>query len=304
MKPILEVKNLTKNFDGFKAVDNISFTLGEGEILGFLGPNGAGKTTTIFMLIDLIAPTSGEISIFGMHYSDNREAIRQQINYSSTYMEMSPRLTVYENLYTIGKFYQVKNSDQVIRNLSDKFELTSYLNKLQRDLSAGQKTRVYLAKSFLNSPKLLLLDEPTASLDPDVAEVVRDEILAARKRGMTVLVTSHNMAEVEAVCDRVIFINSGKIIAEDTPEGLAKKVRKIRVHLMIKDGQKRTLAFTKKAGFRTTYQGRFVSIEVDEGDIAYLLSELAESGVEYSEISIDKPTLEDYFIKIAHGGKS
>lgn len=310
MKNVLEVKNLTKRFgssaggrSGFTAVDNISFSVGEGEIVGLLGPNGAGKTTTIFMLIDLITPTSGDISIFGMRYKDRREEIRQLINYSSTYMEMSPRLTVYENLYTIAMFYQVKNSDKVIKDLSKKFEIDGYLNKLHRDLSAGQKTRVYLAKSFLNSPKLLLLDEPTASLDPDVAEVVRDEIIAAQNKGLTVLITSHNMAEVEAVCDRVVFIDKGKIIAEDTPEGLAKKVRKIKIQLMIKDGQKRTLAFTKKAGFKTIYQGRFVTIEVDEKDIAYLLSELAESGVEYNEISIDKPTLEDYFIKIAHGGK-
>lgn len=311
MKKALIVDGLTKIFSqtsagrrsGFTAVDNISFSVGEGEIVGLLGPNGAGKTTTIFMLIDLITPTAGTITIFGLNYREHREQIRQMINYSSTYMEMSPRLTVRENLETIARFYQVQNSAEVIKNLAVKFGVSDFLDKLQRDLSAGQKTRAYLVKSLLNSPKLLLLDEPTASLDPDVASVVRQEIVAARKNGLTVLITSHNMAEVEEVCDRVIFIHQGRIIAEDTPEGLAKKVRKIKISLMIKDGQKRTLALTRKSGFRTQYQGRYVSIEVDESDIAYLLSELAESGVEYNEISIDKPTLEDYFIKISHGGK-
>jgi len=299
----IDVHHLTKSFGNFHAVQDISFSVKEGEIVGLLGPNGAGKTTTIFMLLNLITPSSGDIKIFGLNYKDHKEHILQQLNYSSTYVEMAPRLKVIENLRVMARLYQVRDAEAKIKMYSKKFELDEFLTKRHDTLSQGQKTRVYLAKAFLNSPKLLLLDEPTASLDPDVAELVRKEILSARKEGMTILLTSHNMAEVEEVCDRVLFINHGKIVAEDTPDQLAKKVRQVRVNLMMKDGQKRTVQFAEKAGFPISTKERFVTISVDEQDIAYLLAGLAELGVSYSEISIDKPTLEDYFIKMTQKTK-
>lgn len=299
-QPILEVSRLTKTFGSFTAVNDISFTVREGEIVGFLGPNGAGKTTTIFMLLNLITPTRGTINIFGMNYQKHSEAILQQLNYSSTYVEMSPRLTVVENLKIMAKLYQVREPDKKIQEYVEKFGVKDFMSLRHENLSQGQKTRVYLCKAFLNNPKLLLLDEPTASLDPDVADLVRKEILAARKDGMTIVFTSHNMAEVEEVCDRVLFINHGVIVAEDTPDELAKKVRQVRVNLMMKDGQKRTMSFAKKSGFPVTARGRYVTISVDEEDIAFLLAGLSQLQVEYREISIDKPTLEDYFIKMAH----
>ena len=298
--PCIEVSHLTKTFGTFQAVRDISFSVGTGEIVGLLGPNGAGKTTTVFMLLGLIRPTDGDIKIFGLNYQKNTEQILQQLNYSSTYVEMAPRLKVIENLRIMARLYQVKDAEEKIITYSRKFGLGEFLDKRQDTLSDGQKTRVYLAKAFLNSPKLLLLDEPTASLDPDIANLVRKEIIDARKQGMTILLTSHNMAEVEEVCDRVLFINQGVIVAEDTPEQLAKKVRQIRVNLMMKDGQKRTMKFAEKAGFPMVTSGRYVTISVDEQDIAYLLAGLAELGVSYSEISVDKPTLEDYFIKMTH----
>lgn len=299
---IVSVRHVTKRFGGFTAVDNISFSVEEGEIVGLLGPNGAGKTTTIFMLLDLITPTSGSIRIFGLDYAHNREAILQELNYSSTYVEMSPRLTVFENLKIMAQLYQVKDWQSRLAHYAKTFGITEFLTWQHQKLSAGQKTRVSLCKAFLNSPKLLLLDEPTASLDPDIATFVRKEIVAAQKQGVTVLVTSHNMAEVEEVCDRVLFINHGKILAEDTPEELARAVRQVRVNLMMEDGQKRTLSFAQKAGFPSTAEGRYVTIEVDERDIAYLLAGLADLGVTYSQISVDKPTLEDYFIKMSREG--
>jgi ABC-2 type transport system ATP-binding protein len=279
-------------------VDDISFSIKPGEIVGLLGPNGAGKTTTIFMLLDLITPTSGEIKIFGMDYKHDHEKIIQQLNYSSTYVQMAARLTVAENLRVMAKLYQVKDADRKIKFYCQKFGIDEFINTQHENLSDGQKTRVYLCKSFLNDPKLLLLDEPTASLDPDVAKMVRQEISIARKKGMTILITSHNMSEVEEVCDRVLFINRGKIIAEDTPENLARDVRLVDVNFMMKDGQKRTLDFAHKSGFKVKSDERYVTISVDERDIAILLNGLAELGVEYSEISIDKPTLEDYFIEM------
>jgi len=301
-KTILEVQDLTKRFGTLTAVDHISFSVKEGEIVGLLGPNGAGKTTTIFMLLNLITPTAGVITLFGWNYTQNREAILQWLNYSSTYVEMAPRLTVLENLLIIAKLYQVHNAHERIKEYADKFGVNDFLNEKHEDLSQGQKTRVYLCKAFLNDPKLLLLDEPTASLDPDVADLVRKEIMEARKKGMTILLTSHNMAEVEKVCDRVLFINHGRIVAEDTPEKLAQKTRLARVNLMMRDGQKRTMVFARNAGFAVSAEGRYVTVSIDERDIAYLLAGLAEQGVEYDEISIDKPTLEDYFIKMTHRG--
>ena len=305
---ILSVEHLTKRFGplretkgkragGFTAVNDISFNVKEGEIVGLLGPNGAGKTTTIFMLLDLISPTVGKIRIFGKEYKHESEYIHQNINYCSTYVELPPRLTVFENLLVMGFMYEVAKKRTRIHELADTFGVTPFLYWQYQKLSAGQKTRVSLCKAFLNEPKLLLLDEPTASLDPDIAQFVRKEILSAKKQGMTVLITSHNMSEVEEVCDRVLFIHHGKIVAEDTPEGLANGVRKARIHLMMKDGQKRTLSFARKAGFPADAEGRFVTIEIDEQDIAYLLAGIAELGVSYSEVSIDKPTLEEYFIE-------
>lgn len=293
---VLSARGLTKTFGAFTAVDHISFDVEEGEIVGLLGPNGAGKTTTIFMLLDLIIPTSGDLTIFGMQYRDNREQILQRMNFASAYMDMMPRMTVYENLLIMAKLYQVQNVGEVIALHAKELGIEEFLASQHKNLSAGQKTRVQLCKAFLNNPRLLLLDEPTASLDPDISVTVRAQILAAQKRGMSIVITSHNMAEVEEVCDRVLFINHGKIMAEDTPEGLARAVRKVRVQLMIKDGQKRTVAYAKRAGFSVVANDRFVTIDVDESDIAYLLAGLAEKGVDYKQIAIDKPTLEDYFI--------
>lgn len=293
---VLSARGLTKTFGEFTAVDHISFDVKEGEMVGLLGPNGAGKTTTIFMLLDLITPSSGDLTVFGMRYHDNREQILQQMNFASAYMDMMPRMTVYENLLVMAHLYQVPRAKEVIGRNAKMLEIEELLSSQHKNLSAGQKTRVQLCKAFLNTPRLLLLDEPTASLDPDISASVRRDILAAQKRGMTVIITSHNMAEVEEICDRVLFINHGKIMAKDTPEGLARAVRKVRVQLMIKDGQKRTVAFAQKAGFSVVTNARFVTIDVDESDIAYLLTGLAENHVDYKQIAIDKPTLEDYFI--------
>lgn len=296
---VLSARGLTKTFGGFTAVDHISFDVEEGEVVGILGPNGAGKTTTIFMLLNLIIPTSGELTLFGMQYRDSHEKILQNVNFASAYMDMMPRMTVYENLLIMAKLYQVQNAKEVIYENAKDTGIEDLLSWQHQKLSAGQKTRVQLCKALLNDPRLLLLDEPTASLDPDISASIREQILAAQQRGMSIVITSHNMAEVEEVCDRVLFINQGKILAEDTPEGLARAVRKVRVQLMIKDGQKRTVAFAKKAGFTVAANDRFVTIDVDEDDIAYLLAGLAEKQVEYRQIAIDKPTLEDYFIAMS-----
>ncbi len=227
MKKIIEVNNLVKNFGTFEAVKGISFYVEEGTITGFLGPNGAGKTTTIQMLLDIITPTTGDIKIFGENYKDNRASILSKLNFSSPYVSMPGSLKVWENLYTFARLYGVKNIKEKVKEVASFFEIENMMDKMTASLSTGQLTRMNLTKALMNDPKLLLLDEPTASLDPDIADKTRMLLLKIQKeRGITILYTSHNMEEVEEICDRVIFVNQGKIKDEGTPEELIKKYGK------------------------------------------------------------------------------
>ena len=215
--PVLEVRNLTKTFGDFTAVNGISFALQPGEILGVLGPNGAGKTTTMHMLLGLITPTSGTISMFGMDLETHREAILQQVNFSSTYMSMPQSLTVEENLWVVARLYGLPDVQRKIDDIVKKLEMGEFRHKVTRKLSSGQMTRLTLAKAFLTEPKILFLDEPTASLDPDIAHKIRallkDE---QRASGLSVLYTSHNMREMEEMSDRIIFLQKGNLVAEGT----------------------------------------------------------------------------------------
>ncbi len=215
--PVLEVLNLTKKFGDFTAVNGISFALQPGEILGVLGPNGAGKTTTMHMLLGLITPTSGTISMFGMDLETHREAILQRVNFSSTYMSMPQSLTVEENLWVVARLYGLPDIQRKIDDIVKKLEMGEFRHKVTRKLSSGQMTRLTLAKAFLTEPKILFLDEPTASLDPDIAHKIRallkDE---QRASGLSVLYTSHNMREMEEMSDRIIFLQKGNLVAEGT----------------------------------------------------------------------------------------
>ncbi len=301
---IVEVNHLTKKFGKFTAVNDISFSIKEGEVVGLLGPNGAGKTTTIDMLIGILTPTSGNISIFGKSFGQNREYILQNMNFSAAYINLPWRMKIWENLYTFGRLYQIKDYKDKSEKLIGEFMLTDLRNKFMKDLSSGQQARVYLCKAFINDPKLLLLDEPTAFMDPDIADTLRKLIMKkVREKKTTVIFTSHNMAEVTELCDRVIFLNKGKIVAEDTPVVLAKKIGSCHVNLMIIDGQKRTLKWCSENKIKADAEGRYVMVELKEKEIAAFLSKLSEIGVEYDEISIDKPTLEDFFLKISREGK-
>lgn len=298
MTDLLEVKNLTKKFGKFTAVDNISFSLREGEILGLLGPNGAGKTTTIQMLLGVLIPTSGAVSYFGKNLISNREEILEQVNFSSTYTELPWRLTVYENLHFLSYLYQINDRKQRIKKIVEIFKLHDLLNQEMSELSSGQRTRVNLAKAFLNFPRILLLDEPTASLDPDIADYIRQFLVGQRNEfQMSIIWTSHNMAEVEEVCDRVIFINNGKLIADDTPDNLAKTIEISHVELYVKDGLKRTIEICDNSKKAYRLEGRNIVIDLREKEIPDFLNSLMKKGVFYSSISINKPTLEDYFLE-------
>jgi ABC-2 type transport system ATP-binding protein len=193
-------------------------------ITGLLGPNGAGKTTTIQMLLDTLTPTAGRIEIFGTTYAESRERILSRMNFSSPYISMPGQLKVWENLYTFGRLYGVKDIKKKVEEVAGYFDVLPLLNKLTSELSTGQITRISLAKALLNDPRIILLDEPTSSLDPDIADRTRIVLKKIQKeRGVTILYTSHNMAEVEEICDRVIFLSGGRIKDEGTPVELVKK---------------------------------------------------------------------------------
>ncbi len=227
MTPIIQIENLAKTFGKTPAVKGISFDVYEGEICGLLGPNGAGKTTTIQMILDLITPSSGLIKIFGKEMKNSREEILGAMNFSSPYVSLPGNLKVIENLKTFARLYGVKDLNGKIAELADFFEIKDFLGKMTSSLSTGQLTRVNLTKALLNDPKLLLLDEPTSSLDPDIADRTRKMLLKIRaEKKVTMLYTSHNMAEVEEICDRVIFVSRGEIKDEGTPAELVAKYGK------------------------------------------------------------------------------
>jgi len=224
MKNLVEVKNIKKNYGKNEAVKGISFNIKEDEILGLLGPNGSGKTTTIGMLLGLLKPTSGEILINGQKLEGNRIEILEQINFISPYIELPKKLTVKQNLTVYGKLYNINNINERIEFLSEKLRLGGLLNSITGELSSGQKNRVSLAKALINEPKVLLLDEPTASLDPEVGDFVRSFLENYKKeKKISILLASHNMNEVTRLCKSILMMKDGIIIDKGNPEELINK---------------------------------------------------------------------------------
>ncbi len=224
MKNLVEVKNIKKYYGKNEAVKGISFNIKEDEILGLLGPNGSGKTTTIGMLLGLLKPTSGEILINGQKLEGNRIEILEQINFISPYIELPKKLTVKQNLTVYGKLYKINNINERIEFLSEKLRLEDLLNSITGELSSGQKNRVSLAKALINEPKVLLLDEPTASLDPEVGDFVRSFLEDYKKeKKISILLASHNMNEVTRLCKSILMMKEGIIIDEGNPKELINK---------------------------------------------------------------------------------
>ena len=224
MKKIVEVKKLKKMYGSKKAVKNISFNIMENEILGLLGPNGSGKTTTIGMLLGLRTPTSGESLIDGKKIDENRIEILERINFISPYIELPKKLTVKQNLVVYGKLYKIKNLYQTIDYLTEKLRLENLLQRVTGELSSGQKNRVSLAKALINEPYILFLDEPTASLDPEVGDFVRSFLENYKKeKKISILLASHNMNEVTRLCKYVLMMKEGEIIDNGSPEDLINK---------------------------------------------------------------------------------
>tara|TARA_B100000989_G_scaffold223546_1_gene171029 strand:- start:40 stop:768 length:729 start_codon:yes stop_codon:yes gene_type:complete len=220
----LEIINLSKTYDTKEAVKNISFKLNKNEIMGILGPNGCGKTTTIGMILGLLKPTGGKVLINGLEIESQRVNLLNELNFISPYIELPKKLTVKQNLEVYGRLYDIKELKIKIDYLCEKLRLSEFINNITGELSSGQKNRVSLAKSIINDPSVLLLDEPTASLDPETGDFVRSFLEEYQRENKTsILLASHNMSEVERLCSSVLMMNKGSIIDKGTPVQLIKK---------------------------------------------------------------------------------
>ena len=302
MSYVLNVKQLKKVYgkkEPFVAVDEISFDLKQAEILGLLGANGSGKTTTIQMLLGTLAATSGHIFYFGKDFFRNRGDILQHISFASTYTSLPYILTVEENLRCFGYLFCIKDALAKAEPLLERFGILDKRKERVSALSAGQVTRLMLVKAFFTNPKIVLLDEPTASLDPDIAHDVCSFLLEQRtQHGVSILFTSHKMQEVAELCDRVIVLKKGKIIADDLPKNLAKSVSFYRLCLTITDGMKRTVGLAQKQGYTYEVNQRVFTCFLDEKQIPSFLQRLMHEGVVYVNIQIEEPSLEDYFLRV------
>jgi ABC-2 type transport system ATP-binding protein len=305
MSSVLSVTNLKKTYGTkktFHAVNGISFELKPREILGLLGPNGSGKTTTIQMLLGTLTPTEGSIVYFGKHFLQNRTEILQQVSFASTYTSLPFVLTVEENLKFFARLYCMDDALERAKPLLNRFGIYDKLKERVSSLSAGQITRLMLVKAFFIDPRVVLLDEPTASLDPDIAQDVCSFLLEQReKRGVSILFTSHKMEEVAAICDRVIVLKNGQIIADDLPKNLAKSVSFYHLRLTIIEGLEQASALAKKYGFASEIDQKIFSCYLDEKEIPSFLNLLMQNGITYASIQIEEPSLEDYFLTIAGG---
>ena len=224
MQNSIEVINLSKSYKSKQAVNNINFKINENEIVGLLGPNGCGKTTTIGMILGLLKPTSGQVLINGIDIEKNKISLLHKMNFISPYIELPKKLTVKQNLTVYGKLYNINNLNDRINYLSNKLRLNNLLDKITGELSSGQKNRVSLAKALINEPTVLLLDEPTASLDPETGDFIRTFLENYKKeKKIAVLLASHNMDEVKRLCGSVLMMNDGNIIDRGTPDDLIKK---------------------------------------------------------------------------------
>ncbi len=248
--PAIEVRNLSKRFGDVIAVDDLSFSVRRAEIFGLLGPNGAGKTTTIQLLLGLTTPTSGEARILGRDIRKDRMEILQRVNFSSAYVSLPTNLTVRENLKVFARLYGIRRPNQRIADLLELFEVPAVADRPTGALSSGQVTRVNLCKAFLNDPEVLYLDEPTASLDPDISDKVRTALrLIQKEHGTTMIYTSHNMREIEQMCNRVLFLSRGRAVAEGPPREVIARAKSESLEdvfiAIARDGQRRDTGSTR-----------------------------------------------------------
>ncbi|MCL5411468.1 MAG: ABC transporter ATP-binding protein [Patescibacteria group bacterium] len=303
---ILQVENLIKKYGPFTAVNSVSFNVTKGKVIGLLGPNGAGKTTTIQILLGVTLSNGGSIKYFGKDFSKNRQYCLQRINFTSSFNTLQGKATVWENLLVFAYLYGLKNPKRKILELVDYFGTGYLLDQLFQNLSSGEKTRVNIIKSLLNDPELILMDEPTASLDPDIADKTLSLIEGLKSsRGISLLYTSHDMAEVTRICDEVIFLDHGKIVAFDTPLSLTKQVSNATIQITF-DGQREVVEkFLKENSQSFSFLNQStVVIKTEEMFIPQLLFRISKINVQITDIEVKKPTLEDVFLQIARGDEN
>ncbi|MEN9327920.1 MAG: hypothetical protein RI947_728 [Candidatus Parcubacteria bacterium] len=299
----LEVQKLIKNYGQFRAVDSISFVVPKGKIVGFLGPNGAGKTTTIQILLGITLQSAGKIKYFGKDFDIHRQECLQRINFTSAFNTLQGKISVWQNLLVFAHLYGIKNAERKIMELISYFEITDILHQRYYELSAGQKTRVNIAKSLLNDPELILMDEPTASLDPDIADKTLTLIEDLKEtRNISILYTSHDMAEITRICDEVIFLDHGKIVAQDTPLGLTKRIPYAQMRLTFDSDKKSIETYLKENKLTYTFHHKnVVEIDTEEKLIPKIIFGISKVGIWITDIEIRKPNLEDVFLQIARG---
>lgn len=307
-KYILEVTNLTKDYGslagGFRAVDHVSFGVSEGEVLGLLGPNGAGKTTTIQMLLGLTLPTEGIIEYGGQNFAHHREEILNTMNFVSADNQMQGRVTVRQSLHVFARMYGVASWMRKIETLATMLGVFDKLDTPYWYLSSGEKARANLVRGFLNNPKIILMDEPTASLDPEIVQTVLEFISDMQKKEkLAILYTSHNMVEVARVCDRVAFLDHGRIVALDTPLGLTKRVGTATLEITFDGEEKPVVEYLGSLHYKySPIRPHVIAIRLPESDIPKALFGLKKQGIWLTDIEIKKPDLEDVFLAIAKGG--
>ena len=304
--PVLEVRQLTKLYGTYRAVDGVSFEVAKGKIVGLLGPNGAGKTTTIQMLVGITLPDGGEIRYFGQELHRHREACLRRINFSSSYNMLQGRITVGENLIVYAGLYGVAGARAKIASLGDYFGISSLMGQRFMTLSAGQKTRVNLVKALLNDPEIVLMDEPTASLDPDIADRMLSLIESLREsRDLSIVYTSHQMDEVTRICDEVIFLDRGRIVAQDTPAELTRRISTTVLRIRFAGAAASVSAALADRYPRVAFESDSeVVVTTDEHRVADAILAIGGAGVRILDIDIRKPTLEDVFLQIARGVES
>lgn len=303
--PLLEIRDLRKRYGAVEALKGVSLDIERGEFFGLLGPNGAGKSTTINILLGLILADSGVIRIFGEDFATRSTAIRRRMNVAAAFTSLSGVLTVRENLKVYGGIYGVKNLKAKIDELLERFEITDLASRKLQYLSSGQHTRVTLCKGLINDPELLLLDECTVGLDPDIAEKTRRALQQfQREKQTTVIFTSHNMNEVEELCGRIAFLSKGEILRIDTAARMKSLIPQQILEVRFHAGENLDVVRNLGDGFQPHEAGeatfRFI-LEDSETQLDLVLQRLLLSGAKIADIQVTRPTLEDVFIKVARG---
>jgi ABC-2 type transport system ATP-binding protein len=304
LQVLLKVEGLVKDFGSLRALNGVSFSVPKGVVLGLLGPNGAGKTTCIDILLGTTIANAGRIEYFGQDFFSNKQACLRRINFASAYHSLQNRTSVRQNLTVFAHLYEVTQPQKRIDELIEYFEVADIADRRFGDLSAGQRTRVNLIKSLMNDPELILMDEPTASLDPDIADKTLSLIEELRRvRQLSILFTSHKMDEVSRICDEVIFLSKGEIVMQGTPLELTKRFSDTELRVTFEGERGSLTAYLETTGLVYSFRRDFeLVVMAPESRIPKVLYDISSLGISITDLDIHKPDLDDVFLQIARNG--